>query len=361
VKNIEIQVYRDLQKHLDELPIGYPPTESGVEIRILKHLFTPDEAKLATQLSWSPESARLIHRRVKKTGMSQEELEQMLDSMFNKGLISRRTEHGEILYSNAVLALGMYEYQVNRLTKAFLEDFEQYLNEAFLFEAGRTGIQQMRTIPVEKSVPHEYHISDYDSVRRIVDNIDGPFAVSNCICRQHKDIMGESCSQSDIREVCLQFRGEAENYISRGIGRPISKDEVFDILKKAQEAGFVLQPGNSQQTDFICCCCGDCCGMLTVAKKFPRPADFYATNHFAEVDPVLCSGCEDCVDRCQLDAMEMRNDMATVNLDRCIGCGNCVAICPADAITLHKKETELVPPKDTDELYANILAKKLEG
>ena len=41
------QTYRDLQKHLDELPIGFPPTESGVEIRILKHLFTPEEAEIA--------------------------------------------------------------------------------------------------------------------------------------------------------------------------------------------------------------------------------------------------------------------------------------------------------------------------
>ena len=47
--NTESQVYRDLQKHLDRLPISYPSTESGVEIRILKHLFTPEEAKIALQ------------------------------------------------------------------------------------------------------------------------------------------------------------------------------------------------------------------------------------------------------------------------------------------------------------------------
>ena len=43
----EVTVYRKLQKYLDRMPISYPETESGVEIRILKHLFTPEEAEIA--------------------------------------------------------------------------------------------------------------------------------------------------------------------------------------------------------------------------------------------------------------------------------------------------------------------------
>jgi NAD-dependent dihydropyrimidine dehydrogenase PreA subunit len=354
----ETQAYRDLQRHLDRLPVGYPSTESGVEIRVLKHLFTPDEAKLATQLSWSLESPKQIHARVKEAGMSLEELEQMLEHMFGKGLIWKRTENGGSLYGNALLVIGMYEFQVDRLTKEFLKDFEQYFNEAWVFEAGRTGISQMRTIPVEQSVPHGTFVSDYDSVRRIVDSVDGQLAVANCVCRQHKDIVGQSCSQSDIRETCLIFGYAAENYISRGVARPISKDEAFGILDKAQKAGFVLQPANSREPQAICCCCGDCCLGLTFVKQLPRPVEFYTTNHYAVVDGTLCSGCEECVDLCQLDAAALENGTVAINLDRCIGCGNCVAICPADAITLHKKEQESVPPTDTETLYASILAKK---
>ena len=66
----DIQIYRDLQKHLDRLPIRLPATESGVEIRILKHLFTPEEAKIASQLSLIPEPVKRIHRRLKKSGLS---------------------------------------------------------------------------------------------------------------------------------------------------------------------------------------------------------------------------------------------------------------------------------------------------
>jgi len=60
-----------------------------------------------------------------------------------------------------------------------------------------------------------------------------------------------------------------------------------------------------------------------------------------------------------MDAVQVENGTAVVNLERCIGCGNCVVICPAEAISLHKKEKELVPPKNTGKLYEAILAKKI--
>jgi NAD-dependent dihydropyrimidine dehydrogenase PreA subunit len=356
----EDAVYRELQEHLDKLPIGYPAAESGADIRVLRHLFTPEEAKLATQLSWTPESAEQVFKRVEKTGTSLGELEQLLERMFERGSIERRIAGGEKLYSNALLAIGMYENQLNRLTREFLEDYEQYFSEAWVFEAGRTEIPQLRTIPVSQSVPDERFTSDYDSARHIVDNVDGQLAVASCVCRQHRDIMGQSCSRSDIRETCLLFDREADNAISRGAARPISKHEALHVLERAQDAGFVLQPSNSQKPEAICCCCGDCCGVLSTIRQLPRPADYYASNHYAEVDVDLCSGCEECVEQCQLDAVTPDNGTVKVNLDRCIGCGNCVVICPADAIALCKKEQELVPPKDNDTLYDNILAKKSE-
>ena len=56
----EERIYRDLQRYLDRLPVSYPETESGVELRILKHLFTPEEAKIAMHLSMLPEPLERI-------------------------------------------------------------------------------------------------------------------------------------------------------------------------------------------------------------------------------------------------------------------------------------------------------------
>jgi ferredoxin len=162
-----------------------------------------------------------------------------------------------------------------------------------------------------------------------------------------------------MRETCLQIGPEhARRYVDMGIGRYISRDEVFGILDKAREAGFILQPENSQRPENICCCCGDCCGPLQAAIKAPRPADFYASNYYVEVDAGLCSACGACVARCQLGARVLVDGRSTVNLDRCIGCGNCVVTCKTAATQLRRKGTTLVPPRDKNATMMKIMSAK---
>jgi Na+-translocating ferredoxin:NAD+ oxidoreductase RNF subunit RnfB len=356
--NDELKIYRDLQKHLDELPIGFPQTESGVEIRILKHLFTPEEAKLATQLYHEPKPLEDIYKRI-QNGLSIKELEQVLDHMVYKGAIWREIKDGENYYGNAMLVVGMFEFQVERLTEDFLVDIAQYFEEAFAEELYGTKIPQLRTIPVGESITFEHNVSTYDDSRQIIENIGGTIAVANCICKQAMDVMGLKCSQTDLRETCLLFEDIAEHFLNLGIARSITKEEALDILKQAEKAGLVLQPENTQRPMAICCCCGDCCGILQTVKKYPRPVELFASNYYSEVDSELCTGCETCADICQLEAITMVDSIATVNLDRCIGCGNCVANCLDDAIQLRKKEEQLIPPPNTISLYGNILVKKL--
>lgn len=355
----ESGVYRDLQRHLDRLPIGFPPTESGVEIRILKHLFTPEEAKLATQLSMLPEPLSRIHKRVRKSGVSIGELEKLLEGMVHKGLVMSRTRDGKKYYSNEMLAIGMYEHQVDRLTKGFAEDMLKYLNEAFGRELCRTKTPQLRTIPIEKGIPQEYGVSTYDSIREIIGAVEGQLVVANCICRQAKDTLGQRCHQTDLRETCLIFGHAAQHYLDMGLARSISKEEALGILQKAEEAGLVLQPVNSQRPEAVCCCCGDCCGLLMAAKRSPKPAELSATSYYAEVDAELCNACGVCVDRCQMQAVTLPDDICAVNRDRCIGCGICVANCSSKAVHLRKKEVESVPPTSTGILYKNILSRRI--
>ena len=165
--------------------------------------------------------------------------------------------------------------------------------------------------------------------------------------------------QTDLRETCIMLTPEeAEYYQSVGIGRFIDKEEALEILAKAQADGLVLQPINAQRPEALCCCCGDCCGILTSVKKFPDPSSYYASNYHSEVDPALCTGCRLCVDRCRLEAVVMNDGIASINLKRCIGCGNCVVTCKAGAIKLVKKEKETVPPKDMTGLQMKILSKR---
>ena len=89
-----------------------------------------------------------------------------------------------------------------------------------------------------------------------------------------------------------------------------------------------------------------------------HPTKFHATNYYAEVDPDVCIGCGTCIDRCQLNAIKVVDDVSKVIQKRCVGCGNCVITCPVEAIQLQKKEKITIPPDTEEELYANILETK---
>ena len=92
------EIYHDLQKHLDQFPIGYPATKSGVEIRVLKHLFTPKEAGIATKLKWSYETVDDIYKNI-EPNISTGELEKNLDTMVSKGLINFKREGDKKYYA----------------------------------------------------------------------------------------------------------------------------------------------------------------------------------------------------------------------------------------------------------------------
>jgi electron transport complex protein RnfB len=357
----ETQIYRALQNHLDGLPIGFPATRSGVEIRILKHLFTPEEAELALRLSMIPEPLDQIYARFDKNKAAMDELERAFDRMAEKGSIGSMKIAGRKHYCLIPFAVGMYEMQVDRLTEDFARDSKIYIEGEFGDEMYRTKIPQLRTVPVRKSIatPEKFSVGSYDDIRSIIENVGGSIAVINCICRQTRSAIGESCTRTDLRETCFVFRESADTFIKQGIGRSLTKDEALALLDRAQEAGLVVQPQNTQHPAYVCCCCGDCCGILTTVKRFPRPAELYASNYYAEIDSGLCTGCEMCIPLCQLDALTIVDGVAVVNLDRCIGCGNCVACCEFDAAQLRKKENQTVPPERSRDLYTKIMTKKV--
>ena len=362
----ENKVYRELQRYLDELPGGFQKTESGSDIRLLKRLFTPEEARVAIHLSMKPEPIKTIFTRVKKVEMSIsiEELRQILEQMLRKGTLMPHYEgYDEIHYCCPdTTSGGMITLQVDRLTSEFVDDLTSYNTEKSTEK--KTAPKEnssLRTVPVKESIPlpEKYQVSNYDNVREIIENLPGPIAVANCICRQVTRILGGKCTKTDLEESCIIIGSDhARHYVDMGIGRFITKEEVFDILNKALEDGLVLQPENSQKPEAICCCCGDCCVYLKRYKQLPRPVDMYLSNYYVEVDPELCKGCQKCIERCQLEARIMVDGIATVDLSRCIGCGNCVAFCPSGANRLIKKGEEIVPVKDKETFYINLLSSR---
>ncbi|MFX0042820.1 MAG: 4Fe-4S dicluster domain-containing protein [Candidatus Hodarchaeota archaeon] len=360
----DIGIYRKLQEHLDKMPVGFPAEKSGADIRLLKHFFTPEEAKIAMLLKfgWDRdlETVETIFARAKNSDLSIEELEQMLDKMAKKGSIMSKRDGGKKYYGNALLAVGMFEFQVNRLTKEFVKDFEEYYKVTWYPESIRVKAAQLRTIPVEKSIEPEHNISTYDDLEKLLETTDGPFTIINCICKQVKDELETPCKVTERREICMGVGTMAQLYIDQGWGRKINKEEVLDILRKNEEEGHVLQPDNSQNLSFICSCCGCCCENLTYLALLPNPGDFSITNYYAEVDSNLCSGCGTCVEICPMKAISLKDDISLIKKKRCIGCGNCVAKCPSEAIKLLKRERQFEPFPTMDYLFDRVKLRKMK-
>jgi NAD-dependent dihydropyrimidine dehydrogenase PreA subunit len=353
------QIYRQLQIQLDKYPIGYPATQSGVEIDILKYFFTPLQAKIALCLTLRSIPVAKIRKRLKEKfniELSHDDLSAMLDEMFMKGVISRSGSAGPPRYSVAMLAIGMFEYHVDDLTKELVEMIHKYFDEAFGAEFFRSSLPQLRTSPHMKAIVPEYIVDTYDNMRHFITNTKETIHVANCVCKQGEAIMGKPCRQTDNIEVCLLIG--STSYAARNRARQISKEECLRILDMAEEKGMVLQPGNSRKPNCICICCGCCCGVLTTAKKQSQPARFFVSNYYARIDSDLCKGCGICVQRCQMDAIIEEGKNFRVDLDRCIGCGLCVTKCKLEAVKLIKKAKVTVPPMNTEILYLSILMER---
>ena len=341
-------VYKKLAAHLDNLPAGFPATDSGVELRILKRLFTLEEAEVATGLSMMPEPVESI---AKRFDMEESRLGPILESMSKKGLIGRYGKGARKGYMAAQFVIGIWEYHVKDLDEGLIKDFNEYI-PYLMKDAVKTKTQQLRVIPISRSVSAEMNIMAYEQAENIIKS-QSKIIVAPCICRTEHHMMGKGCDKPV--ETCMVFGTGAHYYEENGLGRPISKDEAIEILNKGIEAGLVLQPGNSQKPLNICMCCGCCCQILKNIKKMQNPARVVCTSYYAEVNKEECVACGTCENRCPMNAINV-DDVASVNTQRCIGCGVCVAGCEVGAIGLKEKEEgdKWVPPANIIETYANI-------
>ncbi len=345
---MDSDVYQRLAQALDELPGGYPRSESGVELRILQRLFTPQEAHVACCLTLLAESAEVVARRA---GLPVEETARLLEEMDRKRLIYNFSPTGATpRYMAQQFVIGLWESQVDRLDRELVELFEAYL--PIYAAADLWGrVPQLRTIPVRQSIPNTATILPYEHVEAMMGK-QTRFAVANCICRQEMHIIDQGCGRP--METCLVTGSMVDYYVRVGRGREITREEALALIDQANEAGLVLQAGNDQASGSLCMCCGCCCGVLRILKSYPDPANHGSSPFVAVLDESRCMGCELCLSRCPMDALTFADFHAVHHPERCIGCGLCVSTCPESALTLVRKEQQREVPKTIVHLYISM-------
>jgi ferredoxin len=351
------EIYQKLQHYFDSMASGYPKTKDGIEIKVLQMMYSEDEAALYLNMTSKKETAREASNRL---GSDENKISDKLEAMSKKGLIWRERKDGKTYYSTSPFVVGILEYNVKRLAEDpdFARNIAVYGMQGLMKSLASAGEQHMRTIPVNRQLVSKWPVATYDDAVNII-NSHQKLAVGLCSCRTIFNTIGMKKCNNPI-EVCIGFDKMAEYYIENNSAREISKDEAVSIITKSDEHGMVLQPFNGKDAGALCSCCGDCCTILLSLKMRPAPAKDVRSSYFAEITSDACSGCELCVDRCQINAIRMNEDnIAVIDLNRCIGCGLCVTTCPSGAAYLVKKpESELIEPPGNLEEVHEIMAMK---
>ena len=340
-------VYGKLREFLDKMPGGYPTTESGVEIKILKKLFNPEEAETTMHLTAMPEAVPVIAGRL---GMDENKASSRLESIARKGLILRVRMGDDVFYMANSFIVGIFEFSINRIDREFselLDEYSPYL--AKLWENVPT--KQLRVIPIGSSLDATQAVSTYDRIRDLVKDKE-LISVATCVCTKNQGLLEHPCDRP--KERCIQFDLAAQYYLENKIARQINMEELMDLLKMGEEKALVISPTNAKDIVNICMCCGCCCEFLGSLKRTSRPADQIKSSFLAQIDPELCVVCGTCAERCQMEAIKEKDEYCEVDTARCIGCALCVTTCPEEAISLVDKPEPTPPPENIIEMKMKI-------
>jgi len=338
-------IYRELRKKIDELSFGFPSTDSEIELRILKKLFTKEDAETWLLLTHQLETPEEF---VGRTGRNLETAAIHLHDMAERGLIYRLKRGDIVKYATIGFMHGIWEFQLPTMDKEFAAMSAEYKNEKpFRETMTRAAAGFLRTIPVQQSLDATRHVAAFEDASEFLKKAK-KITVADCICRKNQKLIDKGCEKP--MEVCFMMGSMGQYYLDRGMAREVGIDEALKILAEAQEAGLVTQPATSQNPGGMCNCCGDCCFVLRTLSQHPKPAEVVFSNYFAAVDQETCIGCEACLDRCQMAAIHMNeDDRSEIDLDRCIGCGLCVITCPTESLSMVPKpeDQRRTPPPDS--------------
>jgi ferredoxin len=330
-------VYRRLARQLDAIPNGFPPTESGVELRLLAKIFLPEEAALAAEMGLRKEPAAEIAARA---GVDPKLAYRRLKTMARKGQLTVGRNNGKLAFGLMPFAVGIYEEQLPRMDETLASLFEEYYLEtrgAF----ARYGPPIHRVIPVEEAIPTGIEVYPYEQASVLLDSAQA-WGVRDCICRVQQKLVGKGCDRPV--ENCLVFAPVAGVFDHSETTRAVTKEEAQRILREAEDAGLVHSPGNFRDGhNYICNCCTCCCGVLRTVAEFSLPTAIASSGFVAVVDADACAACGDCLARCQFGAMALAGDGCVVEPASCVGCGLCITACPSQALHLQRRAEGEVP------------------
>jgi len=331
------EIYKRLAAKLGHTDSEYLP-------KIFEYAATPRQAMILEALNVAPGPALTSEQLAEKLGLDAKAVSQDLEDLFHKGLAfprnfedRREWRFGKspMQLHDAMLTGWRHFGEPEKLRHLWYQYDENEGYRKYSEEYAAASAPVMRIIPAVAAVADNPNLQPWEDWREILKS-KRLISVVDCPCR----LEVKACNRPV--EVCLNFDRTSEYDIATGHGRKLSCEEALEILEKASRAGLVHTAVNDTAVAIMCNCCNDCCIEFQSLKKGNIPlSQHYAKSRYeANVDQKTCSGCQDCIDNCNFDAITMvqlpgsKKLKAKVNPEACYGCGCCFMACEQKAISM---------------------------
>ena len=293
-------------------------TYKDPEYRILDPIVDDDMCSIMMRMRLEKNfTAEDLARKAKK---SVEFTQEQLDKLVKAGVIRVRTVDGKTCYYYPIWVPGIMEGILsNREQCDKYPDlgvcFEEYtrIRVGMLAPVLGNGVNFMRVMPVMSAIENNTHAASYDELTTIIDNAKA-ISVGPCSCRRSRRLMGEGCGHLE-EDMCIYLDDNAINFSKNGEHRLVSKEEAYEILKRAEDNGLVHDVNQAPGFDgvtAICNCCGCSCYALRITELFRSP-EAVRSNFIARVDKDKCVACGQCVENCQPNAVKLGQKLCTTD------------------------------------------------
>jgi NAD-dependent dihydropyrimidine dehydrogenase PreA subunit len=356
---------------LNRYPIGL--VDSAKLREILALLFEEREAFVGSRF---PLHEATLTEIAELTDIASPELESILESMADKGLVMDMDYGGTTYYLLVPGLIGFMEFTfMRRRTDLPMADLARLMSQ-YLGERGRAGqageffgspTQLTRALVYEDRIPVTSRITAYEDARRIIQEADY-CALTTCYCRHKKEHLGKTCRKgAPVDEICMVLGEGARFLVRRGFAREREKATMLATLEQARTLGLTHVTDNVRdRPSFICNCCRCCCELMA-GVQLGFHEGIAKTPFIATIDPGRCDYCAACIKACNVKGIGLATAargrpkderFAAVDPAICLGCGACIDACEHRAIGLVPRPDPATPPRDRGRLFARILREK---